>query len=163
MAQQSINTTALNSVVQGIVTGSGPVTKSEYDQFWAQFGANSAADRQQFIDIMKARFVLIQEYQKEVWSCAEQAWNSHVVPRCERANNKITLLTAEMKKNNSEGVITPMTDYSNKLLNAAANRGSIENPNGGGEVKVTLEMIRSTCDGLDKMLVRLGQVLRPNF
>ena len=56
-----------------------------------------------------------------------------------------------------------MTDYSDKLLNAAAKRTSIQNPNGDGEVQVTLEMIKSTRDGLDKMLVRLSQVLRPNY
>jgi hypothetical protein len=77
--------------------------------------------------------------------------------------NKLNLLRAEMKKSDSEFALTPMTDYSDKLLNAAAKRTSIQNPNGDGEVQVTLEMIKSTRDGLDKMLVRLSQVLRPNY
>ena len=162
-AAQDINTSALNSVVQQIVTGSGPVSREEYNKFWQQFGLTKAEDKAQLIDVMKQRFVLAQEYQREVWLCAEQAWNSRAIPRCERVENKLNLLRAEIKKRDSEFALTPMTDYSDKLLNAAAKRTSIQNPNGDGEVQVTLEMIKSTRDGLDKMLVRLSQVLRPNY
>jgi hypothetical protein len=160
---QSLDQGAINSVVQEIVVGSGPVTKAEYDKFWGQFGATTAADRGQFINLMKQKFILAQEYQREVWICAEQAWNSRAVPACLGAKNKLALLTAEMKKNDAESALTPMSDYSTKLLAASAARGSIQNPNGGGEVALSLEMIKSTREGLDKMLARLGQVLRPNY
>lgn len=162
-AAQDFNQTALNSVIQQIVMGSGPVSRSEYDKFWQQFGITKAEDKAQLIDAMKQRFVLAQEYQREIWLCAEQAWNSRSVPPCIKAQNKLSLLRTEMKKSDSESMLSPMSDYSDKLLNAAANRTSIQNSNGTGEVPVTLEMIKSTRDGLDKMLVRLGQVLRPNY
>ena len=43
-AAQDINTSALNSVVQQIVTGSGPVSREEYNKFWQQFGLTKAED-----------------------------------------------------------------------------------------------------------------------
>jgi hypothetical protein len=160
-AQEGIDAGALNSVVQEIVTGSGPVTKQEYDKFWAQFGANTTEDRSRLIGLMKQRFMLTQEYQREVWICAEQAWNLRSVPRCEKAQNKLNLLKNEMKDN--QAAVSPLEDYSTKLLKAAASHGSIQNPNGNGDVPVSLEMIKTTRSGLDKMLSRLSQVMRPNY
>lgn len=160
-AQEGIDVNGLNSVVQEIVTGSGPVTKQEYDKFWSQFGASTTEDRSRLIGLMKQRFMLTQEYQREVWICAEKAWNLGSVPSCEKAQNKLNLLKNEMKDNQS--AVSPLEDYSTKLLKAAASRGSIQNPNGNGEVPVNLEMIKSTRSGLDKMLNRLSQVMRPNY
>ncbi|MBU6140476.1 MAG: hypothetical protein KGP29_02825 [Proteobacteria bacterium] len=162
-AAQGIDQIALNSVVQQIATGSGPVTKAEYDKFWQQLGVNRSEDKAKMIGVMKQRFVLAQEYQREVWICAEQAWNSHVVPRCENAQSKLGSLKADLEKTDSSGALSPLEDYSNNLLEAAAKRGSIQNPNGAGQVNVSLEMIKSTREGLDKMLVRFSQVLRPNY
>ncbi len=160
-AQEGIDAGALNSVVQEIVTGSGPVTKQEYDKFWAQFGANTTEDRSRLIGLMKQRFMLTQEYQREVWICAEKAWNLRSVPGCEKAQNKLNLLKNEMKDN--QAAVSPLEDYSANLLKAAASHGSIQNPNGNGDVPVSLEMIKTTRSGLDKMLSRLSQVMRPNY
>lgn len=159
---QQLDQKSINSVVQEIVTGNGPVTKAEYDKFWQQFGATNAQERTQFINIMKQRFVLTQEYQREVWICAEQAWNSKAVPTCTKAQNKLNLLKNEMG-NDHASAISPLEDYSNNLLKAAASRGSIQNPNGQGQIEVNLAMIKSTREGLDRMLSRLSQVMRPNF
>ncbi len=162
-AAQGVDQLALNSVVQQIATGSGPVTKAEYDKFWQQLGVNRSEDKAQMISVMKQRFVLAQEYQREVWICAEQAWNSRSAPRCEKAQSKLELLKADLQKSDSVGALSPLEDYSNNLLIAAAKHGSIQNPNGAGEVAVSLEMIKSTREGLDRMLVRFSQVLRPNY
>jgi hypothetical protein len=162
-AQDAAGQLALNLVVQEISTGTGPVSKTEYDKFWQQLGVTKSDEKAQMIDVMKKRFVLAQEYQREVWICAEQAWNSRVVPRCEKAQTKLNLLKTEMQKSDSVSALSPLEDYSINLLGAAAKHTSIQNPNGSGEVPVTLEMIKSTREGLDKMLVRFSQVLRANY
>lgn len=162
-AQEGTDPMALNSVVQEIVTGTGPVTKAQYDKFWAQLGATQPDQRAQMIDVMKSRFVFAQEYQREVWNCAEKAWNSKSVPQCPGAQNKLASLRAEMEKTKSESMLNPMIEYSDNLLKAAATRGSIKNPNGQGEVQVTLEMIKSTRSGLDQMLNRFSQILKTNY
>lgn len=162
-AQQELDQLAINSVVQEIVTGSGPITKAQYDKFWGQLGVTKADQRAQMIDAMKQRFVLAQEYQREVWGCAEQAWNSRAIPQCVGAQNKLNLLREEMKKTESESMLKPMADYSDNLIKAAATRGTIQSPSGSGQVSVTLEMIQSTKKGLDQMLNRFAQVLKINF
>ena len=162
-ADQGVDQVALNSLVQEIATGTGPVTKAQYDKFWQQLGVTKSESKAQMIDVMKTRFVLAQEYQREVWNCAEQAWNSRSIPICPSAQNKLSALRAEMKKTESESMLNPMSDYSDNLLKAAANHGSIQNPNGEGQVQVTLEMIRSTRTGLDQMLNRFSQVLKVNY
>lgn len=162
-AEQGTEQLALNSVIQEIVTGSGPITKVQYDKFWQQLGVTKPDQRAQMIEMMKSRFVLAQEYQREIWACAEQAWNSRAIPQCIGAQNKLNLLREEMKKTESESMLKPMTDYSDNLIKAAATRGAIQNPNGGGQIPVTLEMIQSTKKGLDNMLSRFAQVLKINF
>jgi len=162
-AQQAPDQLALNSVVQEIVTGTAPITKAQYDKFWEQLGATKADQRAQTIEVMKQRFVLAQEYQREIWACAEQAWNSRAIPQCVGAQNKLNLLREEMKKTDSESMLKPMTDYSDNLIKAAATRGAIQGPNGVGQAPVTLEMIQSTKKGLDQMLNRFAQVLKINY
>jgi hypothetical protein len=162
-AQQASDQVALNSVMQEIVTGSGPITKAQYDKFWEQLGVTKADQKAQTIELMKRRFLLAQEYQREIWVCAEQAWNLRAVPQCVGLQNKLNLLRQEMGKNESELTLKPMTDYSDNLIKAAATRGSIQSPNGAGQVPVTLEMIQSTKKGLDQMLNRFAQVLKINY
>ncbi len=159
---QQLDQKSINSVVQEIVMGEGPVTKAEYEKFWQPFGANNAQQRAQFINIMRQRFVLTQEYQREVWLCAEKAWNLKAVPPCTKAQNKLSVLKNEVGADYASA-ISPLEDYSTNLLKAAAAHKAIQNPNGQGQVEVNLAMIKSTREGLDRMLSRLSQVMRPEF
>lgn len=155
----------VGSIIKAITMGEGPLTKQEYDAFWAGLSATDAVARSQVIRVLKGKLVLTQEYQREIWICAEQAWNRRSVPRCEKARNKFSYLRTEMMKEGKSAIssIKPMEEYSDSILKAAATRGTIKNETTGEDVPLTLEKIKNTRDGLDKMLSRFSQVLRPNF
>lgn len=162
-ANASAQDAGIGGVIQGIVMGSGPVTKAEYDKFWAQTGMTAPEDKARMIELLKKQFVFTQEYQREVWSCAEQAWNSRNIPTCEKATNKLALLKTEMQRIDNVDAVKPMEEYTTNLLSAAAKHEPMKNQNGGPAIPLSLEMIQSTKVNLDKMLSRFGQVLQPSF
>lgn len=161
-AQGGTSPADVTLVIQEIASGSGPITKVEYDKFWQQMGITSREAKEVVIDNMRQNFLMTQEYQKEIWSCAEQAWISRVVPKCERAAAKISGLKMVMKQNGQEGALSPIEQNSKNLLEAAAKRQPMKGAS-GVEVPLSLESIRAGKLATDTMLSRFERVLRVQF
>ncbi len=139
---------------------SGKITKQEYDNFWGYFyAALSATSRAGLIAPLKQQLVTEKECEKELWICAEQAWNSRSVPRCEKGRNKLGLVRANMLGDGNKAQLKVTEDRFDNVLKASARRESLDSTEG----PITLEKIKSSQVESDKLLNKLSQVLKVDY
>lgn len=163
LAAQGFDQNGVNTVIQEIASGTGPITKAEYEKFWSQIGITNRADKEKVITMMRKNFLMTQEYQQEIWKCAEEAWMKQKIPNCEKAKSKFEIMRAEMKKLNQEKMLKPIEDVSTNLLQAASKHEVVKNSSGGAPMPLTLEMIQATRKNMESMLKRFEQVLRVTY
>jgi len=149
-------------MIQKIVMGKGPVTKEEYDGFWNGFGIKNESEKKRIIDAMRDNFVTMQQYQQEVWSCAETAWVSRQVPQCKNAKNLIAKIKNKQSKSQGK-MIQAMEKNTDNLLRASANRTEFKPEGALVGLPLTIENIRSTKININAILQRFEQVLRVRY
>lgn len=155
--------TNINGVIQEIALGNGPITKAEYDKFWKELGMTKPEEKQVVIAAMRKNLMMSQEYQKEIWKCAEQAWLSRAVPKCPAAKAKFDLMKAEMQKVNQEEALKTIQENSDNLLKSAAAHTSVKGSKTSPSLPLNLETIQATEKSMDRMLSRFEQVLRVQY
>ena len=164
LAQSQVDQGAnIGVLIAEVTLGNGPVTKREYDKFWTGIGANNPEDKQRIIMLLRVNFMAMQDYQREVWKCAEKAWNSRVVPKCEQSKVKLAQMKAAIQKSSPVSVLEVMEKNSTNLLEAAAKRGVFKSVNVAEGEQLSLELIQETKRNIDSMLSRFQQVLRINY
>jgi len=149
-------------VIQKITNGKGQVTKAEYDEFWQSIGVTKRADKAKMIDSMRSGFLLTQEYQKEIWVCVEQSWNSRIAVKCEKAQKKMDVMKAAMNKDQIE-VIEKMDQNSKRMIQSASKHEDFKIAEGAAPLKLDVQNIRVIRENLERMLKRLEQVLRADY
>lgn len=138
------------------------VTKAQYDDFWKKAGVKNRQEKEQVILLMKSNFLSIQDYQREVWKCAEQAWNSKKNSKCQGAEAKLKLLQEGFKKNNQGDAMTKFKESSDEIIKAAANHGKYT-PADGKEAQMSLELTKTTRSNLDKIFSKFEQILKVDY
>ncbi len=151
-----------NAAMNDLNIENSRITKAQYDDFWNKAGAKNRKEKEQTILLMKDNFLSIQDYQREVWKCAEQAWNSKKISKCNGSEAKLKLLQANFKKNNQEDAMMKFKESSEAIIKAAANRGKYT-PTGGKEVQMSLELIKTTRNNLDKIFSKFEQILKVDY
>lgn len=157
------NPSAIVAIIQQIATGQGKITKAEYDNFWQQLGITTRAEKSIVIKDMRSNFLLMQNYQKEIWKCAEQSWKVRKVAKCPAADARLAQVKVEMKKINQEHVLKDIEKNSNNLLQSAAKRESVRNTNNNVDFSLSLETIKATEERMERMLKRFETVLREEY
>lgn len=161
LAQAPINA-GTGSAVAALYAGTGKITKEEYDAFWDKVGVKNHEEKEQVIGFMKSNFLLIQDYQREVWNCARQAWDARTVPACNKMREKLHQVQTNFKKIGQEESLTRLTRSSDSIINAAATRG-IFTMSSGQEGQMSLELIESTTASLDALFSRFEQILKVEY
>lgn len=149
-------------IIQQIASRAGPVTREEYDQFWKTLDATSRADKERVINLLRSGFLLTQEYQKEVWICVENSWNSRAPFNCDKSQKK---LDAMKKIMNEEQIaaLKKMDENSQRMIQAAAKREEFKITAEATPLKLTVENIRAMRESLEKILKRIDRVLRVDY
>ncbi len=155
-------TTNPGIIIQQIAAGTGALSKAEYDQFWQTLGISSRADKERMIGLLRSGFLLMQEYQKEIWSCVETSWISRATVRCDRARQKFNLMNATMNEE-QKLALKKMDENSQRMILAAAKREDFEISKDAVPLKFSIENIKAIRGNLEKMLKRITQVLRVEY
>lgn len=140
------------------------ITKSDYNNFWSKTGVKSKEEKSNFIINIKNSFLIIQEYNKAVWECAEKSWIANKEIEC----NDLQKNVEKVKKNlaNSEDFekFKGMENGFNNMIKDSAKRGKNIDL-GGSKIfqKITLESIQEIKMKTNKMLERTNIILQPEF
>ncbi len=149
-------------LIQQIASGSGPITRSDYDRFWQALGINSRSDKERMTNSLRASFLLTQEYQKEVWVCVENAWLSRVAVRCEKAQKKLDLMKATMN-DEQKNIIKKLDDNFRRMIESASKREDFKITEDAAPLKLSVENIKVIRENLEKMLQRIDRILRAEY
>ncbi len=161
-ADNAVNYDSVGKAVSALYSKTGNVTKEDYDNFWNEIGPKSNADKERIINFMKDNLLLMQEYQRETWKCAENSWNAQKVSNCPDLQKKYSLIEASFKKNKQENQLKNIREFSNQVIQAAVERRPIKQE-GGNEIPLSLEMIQMMTKNLDNVFARFGVVLKTSY
>ena len=64
---------SMQTALQELMLKQGEITREDYNNFWSKVNANSFQEKQRLISLIRKNFILIQEYNREMWNCAESA------------------------------------------------------------------------------------------
>ena len=145
---------------QIIVNGTGDLTNEEYREFWRLMPYKNESERQELIKFLKENYVDMMLYQREVWACADKAWQTQKVIKCDLAiayENNMNMLfrrkgldISHLKKGQS---------HSRQLWKAASERTSFKS-NDGRIVDLSYEMITQVRASLENTFKRYSQALK---
>lgn len=157
------NALGMQNALQELMLKQGNVTRQDYDNFWNKLGINSRQEKEMTINSIKKNFLLIQEYNREMWSCAQTAWYTSKIPDCPKAQERLTTLKKNSKMKEQAELFKIIEENFDNILKASANKTEIKGKNGANYGKISLEIIISSKDNIDKILNRFNQVLVTDF
>lgn len=164
MNQKMANDTiAIQKVLQDIMLKQGKVTRADYDKFWEKTGVSSKADKERVIASAKNNFVLIQEYTKEIWICAEKAWTSSKNLPCTKASQIMEKLKKLSPMPEQEELYKLIEKNYADILNSAANKTPLQTANTTTTTSLTLESIRTYRKSIEDSLEKMNKVLSVEF
>ena len=113
---------------------------------------------------MRENFLLMQDYHREVWRCAEVAWNMRKVPPCNVLKDKRKRLEGHLGKFGAgeKESLDKLIHSSKTIINAAANRSSFSFE-GLPKTQMSLRLIKSTEKNLSNFFSRFDQILRVDY
>lgn len=140
------------------------ITKNDYNNFWNKTGVKSKEEKLNLILNLKNSFLIIQEYNKAVWECAENSWLANKEIECKDlqkiAQNikKIFYSSIEIEK------FKEMEKGFNDMIKTSAKRGKNVDL-GGSKIfqEVSLESIQEIRKKTNKILERTNMILQPEF
>jgi hypothetical protein len=143
-----------------VVNGTGDLTSNEYSEFWKLMPYKNESERQELIKFLKENYVDIMLYQAEVWACADKAWETQKVIKCDLAiayENNMNMIfrrkgldISQLKKGQS---------HSRQLWKAASERTGFKS-NDGQVVDLSHEMIIQVRASLENTFKRYSQALK---
>jgi len=159
------NSEALNmqKAMQELMMKQSEITREDYNNFWSKLGANSPQEKTRVIASIKKNFILIQEFNREMWNCAESAWYSSKLNLCPKAQEKLSALKQNAKMKEQFDLFNILEENLNNIIKSAANKTDIKGKDGTNFGKLSIESIRVSRDNIDKMLNRFDRVLVAEF
>ncbi len=163
MLKNNQNAIGMQNALQELLMKQGEITRQDYDNFWNKIGINSRQEKERAIASIKKNFVLIQEYNREMWNCAETAWYSSKVPPCPKAQEKLSLLKKDAKMTEQFELFKIIEENFTNIIYASANKGDIKGKDGVNFGKISLEIIKTSRDNIEKILNRFNKILVTEF
>jgi len=138
--------------IQNIMLSKNKITKKDYDNFWKKTGVKSREEKINFIINIKNSFLLIQEYNKAVWDCAEKSWIANKEINCP----DLQKISKNIKKSlentaNIEKFIQMESDF-NGMIKTSSKRGSDVDL---GKTKIFKEINLESIQNLKKETARM--------
>ena len=155
----------ISQELSNIMLSKEKITKKDYNNFWSKTGVKSKEEKINFIYSMKSSFVVIQEYNREVWDCAEKSWISNKEIECKNLQksieniNKILVDSADIEK------FKKMESGFNEMIKGSARRGKNIELGNGSKIfqEITLGSIQEIKNKTNLMLERVNIILQPEF
>lgn len=163
LVSQNQQALAMQNALQEVMLKQGNLTKKDYDDFWNKVGATTPQEKNKAIGSIKKSFLAIQEYNREMWICAEKAWMSSKIEPCAKAEEKIQLLKKDAKMKEQLQLIAIVEENFQKIIKSSANKTDMISKDGTNMGKLTLESIRFSRDNTQKTLDRFNQLLAVEF
>lgn len=157
------DTLALQAILQEIIFKNGSVTRADYEKFWSKAGVSSATDKERVIASTKKSFVLMQEYTKEIWICAEKAWLSSKKLPCTKANEIIDRMKKISGMQEQQELYRLIEKTYDEILYAAANKTPLKSPQNNTSSNLSLESIRIYRKSIEDSLEKINKVLSVEF
>jgi hypothetical protein len=155
----------VSEAIKEIMLSKEKITKKDYDSFWQKTGVKSREEKINFIINIKNNFLLIQEYNKTVWECAEKSWIANKEIECKDLQKNIT----DIKKNLGNSVdiekFKEMESGFNDIIKNSAKRGKNVESVGRSKIfqEITLESIQEIKRKTNQILERANAILQPEF
>jgi len=150
--------------LSNIMLSKEKITKKDYNNFWSKTGVKSREEKMNLIVNVKNSFLIIQEYNKAVWECAENSWIANKEIECKDlqkiAQNikKIFYNSVEIEK------FKEMEKGFNDMIKTSAKRGkNIDLAGSKIFQEITLESIKEIKKKTNLMLERINIILQPEF
>ena len=157
------DTIALQGILQEIMFKEGKVTRADYEKFWGRAGVSSIADKERVIASTKKSFVLMQEYTKEIWICAEKAWLSSKKLPCTKANEIIDRMKKLSGMTEQQELYKLIEKTYDEILDAAANKTPLKSPQNTTSTTLSLESIRIYRKSIEDSLEKINKILSVEF
>jgi len=141
------------------------ITKKDYNNFWKKTGIKSREEKMNLIIAIKNNFVAVQEYNKDVWECAEQSWIANKEIECADLKKSTKNLRNIFSNSAEIDKFKQMEKNFIDLIKISSKRGkNIDEPN---TLKIfqqiTLADIQKTKESTKKILERADVILQPEF
>jgi hypothetical protein len=154
---------SMQNALQELMLKQDEITREDYNNFWSKVNANSPQEKARAIASIKKNFVLIQEYNREMWNCAETSWYSSKIDPCPKAQEKLASLKKDSKMKEQNDLFNIIEENLNNIIKSAANKTDIKGKDGTSFGKISIESIKSSRDNINKMLNRFDRVLVIEF
>lgn len=157
------DTIALQGILQEIMLKTGKVSRADYEKFWGRAGVTSSVDKERVIASTKKSFVLMQEYTKEIWICAEKAWLSSKKLPCTKANEIIDRMKKLSGIPEQQELYKLIEKTYDEILNAAANKTPLKTPQNSTSTNLSLESIKIYRKSIEESLEKINKILSVDF
>lgn len=155
----------ISSEFSKIILSNEKITKNDYNNFWKQTGIKSREEKMNLIVALKNSFVALQEYNKDVWECAEKSWIANKEIDCAKLKKSTNTLKNIFYNSPEINKFKEMEKKFNELIEASSRRGvdNDKNNNSKNFKQITLADIQKTKEDTKKMLERADIILQPEF
>jgi hypothetical protein len=107
--------------------------------------------------------MLIQEYTREIWVCAEKAWISSKKVPCTKASQIIENLKKASPMPEQHELYRLIEKNYADILESAANKTPLQTPNTTTTTTLTLESIRTYRKSIEESLEKMNKVLSVEY
>jgi len=145
-----------------IATSSSPITKKDYDDFWKSTGIKSKEEKINLISIMRANYLVIQQYNSILWECAEKSWIDNKIYDCQKINKKYLKIRNDLYKLLGDQEFKKVDDNFNKVIKISANREGSLSSNSSGD-SITLEKLQYAKNTSKLVLQRVDLIMQVEF
>lgn len=153
------NSTPKPDPMQVVIMGKGKVTKKEYDEFWQYLEVTNDKDKREMINSMSKTFLPMQEYQKQSWACAKQAWIKRKKVPCPKAD----AVAIAYKKSNGFDFSAAIVSMSRTVIDGAAKHKPVPLIKGVEPLPLTADSIAESEKFFQNSIDRLNQVLKLKY
>ena len=156
-----------NSGIQGalqeIMLKQTKITRKDYDNFWQKVGINSPQEKEMAIASIKKNFITMQEYNREIWNCAEQAWYKSQVIKCSKADAIMNKFKEDNAMKDQGDLIKLIESSYQNIITAAATKQELTGKDGTKMGKLDLATIQASRKTVDDSLKKFDRILAVNF
>ena len=148
-----------------IILSPEKITKNDYNNFWKQTGIKSREEKMNLIVTMKNSFVAVQEYNKDVWDCAEKSWIANKEIDCAKLKKSTNTLKNIFYNSQEIDKFKEMEKNFIELIKVSSRRGIDSDKNNSSKnfKQITLVDIQKTKEDTKKILERADIILQPEF
>ena len=148
-----------------IILSPEKITKNDYNNFWKQTGIKSREEKMNLIVTMKNSFVAVQEYNKDVWDCAEKSWIANKEIDCAKLKKSTNTLKNIFYNSPEIDKFKEMEKNFTELIKVSSRRGIDNDKNNSSKnfKQITLADIQKTKEDTKKILERADVILQPEF